>query len=218
MVYNLGERISSLRKEMNLSQEALAERVGVTRQAISKWERDEATPDIYNLSSLAESFGLSIDELLTDDIYSLMPNQPKVIGTELKLRAQKMIMIGVGLFIVSPFIFVAAPIITEVKFAMFALLIASGVLLMIKAGFLFEKFNSLNKDYLERKNEESYTGPDGPRKKQKEAVNTIVSVSCTIIYLYLGFFHMLWHPGWLIFMIIPVFNGIYDLIIIKKEA
>jgi transcriptional regulator with XRE-family HTH domain len=218
MFYNLGERISSLRKEMNLSQEALAERVGVTRQAISKWERDEATPDIYNLSSLAESFGLSIDELLTDDIYSLMPNQPKVIGTELKLRAQKMIMIGVGLFIVSPFIFVAAPIITEVKFAMFALLIASGVLLMIKAGFLFEKFNSLNKDYLERKNEESYTGPDGPRKKQKEAVNTIVSVSCTIIYLYLGFFHMLWHPGWLIFMIIPVFNGIYDLIIIKKEA
>jgi transcriptional regulator with XRE-family HTH domain len=217
MVYNLGERISSLRKEMNLSQEALAERVGVTRQAISKWERDEATPDIYNLSSLAESFGLSIDELLTDDIYSLMPNQPKVIGTELKLRAQKMIMIGVGLFIVSPFIFVVAPILTEAKFAIFALIIAAGVLLMIKAGFLFEKFNSLNKDYLDRKNEESYAGPDGPRKKQKEAVSTIVSVSCTIIYLYLGFFHMLWHPGWLVFMIIPVFNGIYDLIIIRKD-
>ena len=44
---NLGEKIVSLRKKNNLSQEELAEKVGVTRQTISKWETDESIPDIY---------------------------------------------------------------------------------------------------------------------------------------------------------------------------
>ena len=43
---NLGQKIASLRKKNNLSQEELAERIGVTRQTISKWELEETTPDI----------------------------------------------------------------------------------------------------------------------------------------------------------------------------
>lgn len=59
MISNLGERIQGLRKDGKLSQEALAEQVGVSRQAISKWERNEATPDVYNLSALAHAFNVS---------------------------------------------------------------------------------------------------------------------------------------------------------------
>ena len=52
------------RKKHNLSQEELAEKIGVSRQAVSKWERAEASPDTDNLILLSEIYGVSLDELL----------------------------------------------------------------------------------------------------------------------------------------------------------
>ena len=57
-------RLLQYRKQHNLSQEELAEKIGVSRQAVSKWERSEASPDTDNLISLAEVYGVSLDELL----------------------------------------------------------------------------------------------------------------------------------------------------------
>lgn len=50
-----------------LSQEALAEKLGVSRQAVSKWERSESSPDTDNLIALAKLYGVSLDELLYVD-------------------------------------------------------------------------------------------------------------------------------------------------------
>ena len=60
----LGERIKTLRKQSNLSQEQLAQRLSVSRQAITKWETDAGTPDIDNLKALSCLFNISLDELL----------------------------------------------------------------------------------------------------------------------------------------------------------
>ena len=57
-------RLLQYRKKHNLSQEELAAKIGVSRQAISKWERAEASPDTDNLILLAEIYGVSLDELL----------------------------------------------------------------------------------------------------------------------------------------------------------
>ena len=57
-------RLLQYRKQHGLSQEALAEKIGVSRQAISKWERAEASPDTDNLILLADIYGVSLDELL----------------------------------------------------------------------------------------------------------------------------------------------------------
>lgn len=57
-------RLLQYRKKHNLSQEELAAKIGVSRQAISKWERAEASPDTDNLVLLAELYGVSLDELL----------------------------------------------------------------------------------------------------------------------------------------------------------
>ena len=57
-------RLLQYRKQHNLSQEELASRIGVSRQAVSKWERAEASPDTDNLILLAEIYGVSLDELL----------------------------------------------------------------------------------------------------------------------------------------------------------
>lgn len=68
MNIEIANRLVQLRKKNNLSQEALAEKLGISRQAVSKWERAEASPDTDNLILLARLYGVSLDELLlTDD-------------------------------------------------------------------------------------------------------------------------------------------------------
>lgn len=61
---SLGERIRSLRTERNMSQNDLAETLKVSRQSISKWETDGATPDLDKLVSMSEIFGITLDELI----------------------------------------------------------------------------------------------------------------------------------------------------------
>lgn len=63
----LGQRIAQLRKAKGLSQEALADLVGVSRQAVSKWELDEAQPDAAKLVLLARALKVSTDQLLLGD-------------------------------------------------------------------------------------------------------------------------------------------------------
>lgn len=63
----LGERIQRLRKEQGLSQEQLAERVGVSRQAVSKWEVDAAVPETDKLLTLSRALGVGTDVLLGND-------------------------------------------------------------------------------------------------------------------------------------------------------
>ncbi|MBQ8878696.1 MAG: helix-turn-helix domain-containing protein [Lachnospiraceae bacterium] len=68
MNIEIANRLVQLRKSNNLSQEALAEKLGISRQAVSKWERAEASPDTDNLILLARLYGVSLDELLkTED-------------------------------------------------------------------------------------------------------------------------------------------------------
>ena len=59
----LGKRIAQHRKALGLSQEALGERLGVSRQAVSKWETNAAAPDMENLLALCREFGVSLAEL-----------------------------------------------------------------------------------------------------------------------------------------------------------
>jgi len=63
----LNEKIYDCRKKAGLSQDALAERIGVSRQAVSKWEIGSAQPDLANIVALAKVFGVTTDWLLTDD-------------------------------------------------------------------------------------------------------------------------------------------------------
>lgn len=68
MNIEIANRLVTLRKEKGFSQEQLAEKIGVSRQAVSKWERSEASPDTDNLIMLARLYEVSLDELLrTED-------------------------------------------------------------------------------------------------------------------------------------------------------
>ena len=64
MKKTLGMMIAELRKEKGLTQMELAEKMGVTDKAVSKWERDLSCPDINSLPNLADILGVSVDELM----------------------------------------------------------------------------------------------------------------------------------------------------------
>ena len=65
---SLGNSLFDSRKKKGLSQEEVAEKLGVSRQTISKWETEETVPDIYQAKKLAKIYGLSLDELIDADL------------------------------------------------------------------------------------------------------------------------------------------------------
>ena len=65
---SLGNSLYKSRKKKGLSQEEVAEKLGVSRQTISKWETEETVPDIYQAKKLAKIYGLSLDELIDVDL------------------------------------------------------------------------------------------------------------------------------------------------------
>ena len=69
----LSEKILYYRKKAGLSQEELAGRVGVSRQAVSKWELGDAAPEVDKLRALAREFGITVDELLSEEA----PREPE---------------------------------------------------------------------------------------------------------------------------------------------
>ncbi len=72
----LSEKIYTLRRKNGLSQEQLAEKIGVSRQAISKWEGGLSTPEVDKLRALSECFQITIDEL-TETQATSVPNDAK---------------------------------------------------------------------------------------------------------------------------------------------
>ena len=77
----LGKRIAGLRKQAGWSQEELGARVGVSRQAVGKWESDKATPDLAALMALSELFGVSLDVLVKGE-ESAFSRQAAVLDKE----------------------------------------------------------------------------------------------------------------------------------------
>lgn len=78
----LGERIQTYRKRAGLSQEALAEQLGISRQAVSKWEVDAAQPELDKVVALARVFGITTDELLLGEIPDPQPVEGGAPGSK----------------------------------------------------------------------------------------------------------------------------------------
>lgn len=115
----LSDRLQKLRKTHNLSQEQLAEKLDVSRQAISKWESGQANPDINNLLKLSNIYEVSTDYiLLGKETDSQIVVEEKIIYKEKKgfkklhdlpssiKIALTILIIAIGVFVVIPILFV----------------------------------------------------------------------------------------------------------------
>lgn len=75
----LGEKIKSLRKEKNISQEIFANYLGVSFQAVSKWENGNTMPDVTMIPAIASFFGVSTDELFDFNLYEIEKNVDAIV-------------------------------------------------------------------------------------------------------------------------------------------
>ena len=79
----MGEKLRQLRRKKGLSQEAVAKELGISRQAVSKWETDIAQPDLDNLKKICEILDISADELL--DISCTKSQEKEICNCEIYL-------------------------------------------------------------------------------------------------------------------------------------
>lgn len=197
MNIEIANRLVQYRKVRGLSQEGLADALGLSRQAVSKWERAEASPDTDNLIALAQLYGVSIDTLLlsgetpTAQATPAAPAPPPdvtVLVTGEPLREEPPYKdfshegppyedslrgsLGSHYRQLSP----GAKMV--LKLGAFAI----GFIFFIAYGILSWIFPGLAEAY---------------------------APICTAIYLLLGFVFNLWHPGWLIFLTIPIFSSFF---------
>ena len=77
---NLSDNLNKIRKEHNLSQEDLAESLGISRQSVSKWESGQAYPEMDKVLQICKMFDVSIDDLLNQDIKKVQKEEKSKIN------------------------------------------------------------------------------------------------------------------------------------------
>ncbi len=212
MTVETANRLYELRKKHNLSQEELAERLGVSRQAVSKWERSEASPDTDNLIALAKIYGLSLDELIygekaeaseqpetsteqtgENEIDPDLSEDPEENPEKNEDDEQEEIYStknsNLQLWLDIPY-----AIICTVAYLIFGAYDICGGwglswIIFITIPIYYTLVEAIS------------------HKKFSEFAYPVLA---TFIYLYLGLYHGNWHPGWIIFMTIPVYYPIAE--------
>ena len=192
MNIEIAERLIKLRKEKGLSQEELASKLGLSRQAVSKWERAEASPDTDNLICLARIYGVSLDELLNtnDSVEDIIKEQVKPEEPK-----KDRVHIGVG------------GIHVESKEGEEVHISGDGI-------FVKDKDDEVNigcgKNYSHR-----------PSKYEiiKGAVVGSFTLLAVVTFLLLGFLlpgGVGWTIGWIVFLFIPIFASLFSCFHRKK--
>ncbi len=182
MNIEIANRLLQLRKERGLSQEDLAERIGISRQSVSKWERAEASPDTDNLIALARLYGVSLDELLLGG----EPNENGETPPAVPEHACP------GVESAYSLIPVQAPPKEDTP----------------DAG----EPGSIQPD----SGPPMPASPNGRRGKSVWLAFPYPVLVC-IVYLLLGFLCDWWHPGWILFLTVPIYYSIADIVVHKRS-
>lgn len=218
---NIPENLYNLRKKAGLSQEEFADKLYVSRQAVSKWERGEAYPDTENLIAISELFGITIDALLNERIDVFATSDAKEDATNQETKAEVSNKISYDddddydeeddddeddqttsrRGAISALYALPYPILTTVVFLAIGFL-ADG---WVWAWTLFITIPVY------------YSLLDAIRKRR--LCDFAYPVFLAFIYCLLGMLCGWWHPGWLIFITIPIYYPIAEAIdkLIRKN-
>ncbi|MBP3841031.1 MAG: helix-turn-helix transcriptional regulator [Bacilli bacterium] len=204
----IGEKIYSLRKKYNLSQEELANELNVSRQTVSKWEVGESCPDFDKIVPLCELFGISTEELLRDKKIEEKEETP----TEKKVDVVKAVLICISIFIY--FLAIISVIVLDdvanvnegISAASFLTL--NGIATVILVFTLMTRKNKTEKKVEEIKLKKENT--------LQKSVISIAGLIATITYLLVSFLTMAWHITWIIWLVYAVVIEIIKLIFSLK--
>lgn len=199
----IGERLYNLRKEKGLSQEDLANELGVSRQTVSKWETGESSPDFDKIIPLCEFYGITSDELLSGKKDIIVAKEENI-----KSKYASNIAIAVGLYIFSIVLIILFAGLFEqeiIGVCLFFITIAIATGLLIYNGIA----NKPVKKELTKKEEK--------QKSVAKQVCDIVDLICLIAYFLVSFLTGAWHLTWIIFIVMGLFDSIVKLIFNIKE-
>ena len=212
------KKLTALRKYHSLSQEALAEKAGVSRQAVSKWERGEASPDTDNLLTLSRIYSVSIDDLLGDisaeELIAVLENKketqnpteaPKTVdtqgpATEVINEAPQP---ATGVYTEIP---AASPTETAPSEAVTEPGAIPGIPVQPTAV-------TTPSDIFAPEKKSSEKGKKGKKEKPaplypgaaKNMLKFPYIIVAAIVYIIIGYTAKIWHPTWLIFLTIPAY-------------
>ena len=202
----ISERLYNLRKDKKISQEELANILGVSRQTISKWETGESTPDFDKIVPLCEYFKITSDELLSGKKDIIEADK-----TENKKQFAKNLAISVALYISSIIMiifFSTAFDLAELGVCLFFFINAIATGLIIYNGIVYGK-------KVEKENEKV-------KKKENMTIKLIceiIDIIGVIVYFLVSFTTGAWHITWIIFLIVALCQVIAKLIYgIKNEG
>lgn len=213
---NFGEKLFELRKEKNLSQEEVADKLNVTRQTVSKWETNQSTPDFDKIVPICELFGIGTEELLTGKKTETNSTQEQnqaveeeKIPTKEEVRRKSAEVVSTSVFIyiaAVALLIIAIPVLKInpiVVTALFLIIVAWATARMIKHFMSVPKFEKTKE---ERKETEII-----------KQINGIVGAICAVIYFIVSFATMAWYITWVIFIIDGLICQIIKLLFMLKE-
>ena len=205
MNLKIANRLLAYRRTHGLSQEELAEKIGVSRQAVSKWERAEAAPDTDNLIALAALYGVLIDELINGE------DEPQVVSevqteetpdtaeekTEDAAQEDKSSKTTVEGHLILEFdndwLFAVTSILCAIAYLVMGFLLPRGWACGWIVFMLVPVIPSLVTAIVTRR-----------------AREFLFPVFVTGLYLTAGMCFGRWHPDWIIFLTVPVYYIIVD--------
>lgn len=207
---NIGEKIFELRKQKNLSQEEVADKLNVSRQTISKWETNQSTPDFDKIVPLCELFEISTDELLKGikEKDQEEVKEPKIITKQdVREKTAKVISTSIFTYIAAVAVFLFLVCVLGVN------AVAAVVVFLIMVGFATA---SIINNYLSRPKFDK-TKDEKKEETILKQVNAIIGTICTIIYFIVSFTTMAWHITWIIFIIDGVICQIVKLVFMVNQ-
>lgn len=222
MNIEIANRLVNLRKSNNLSQEALAEKLGISRQAVSKWERAEASPDTDNLILLSRLYGISLDELLKTD------DEIPGYGTDLKTDTIEAGFVDSeesgGLGSRNSGAEGSKEKVFENNQEEYVHVGFQGVHVRDKNGEVHVGWNGIHVDDKKKgdnvhidKNGVYVNGERYDKEWFSHHRHFPVFMVILIIYLAIGCIWNLWHPGWLLFFLVPIWYSLIEAIE-RKDA
>ena len=203
---SLGERLYELRKSKNLSQEQVAEQLNVTRQTVSKWETDESKPDFDKIVPICNLYGISTEELLTDNKLDEVIKEEVIDNIRDDNKKKRAIYISLGILIY--FLSIIYIILGATTFNFDDGILAAGFLLFVGIGTCIMVYQGV---VLSEKKEKTEL------EKKQDTAEEIVAGIFAVIYFLVSFLTMAWHITWIIWIICGVVVEIVKVIISMKE-
>ena len=238
-----GERLLAYRNAVNLSQEKLAEKVGVTRQTVSKWETNQSVPDFDKILPLCEVLGITTEELIkgekenkNEQLEEIKQENEKAQKEYMQKRNKKkatVLSISIFLYCIATF---ALPYMIEVlryedahAVMIWATLCTIATVMIV---YFFVAYP--NKDKVDKKGdieelndviEEIEKLDDGSVKikavgiknKTEALIIEIIATFFLVVYLLVSFLTMAWHITWILWVIFALVELIVKLIFSMKE-